>query len=142
MVHALKESWRVLKDGGRMVDLRPFASGWPLEIVSRGSAQLAGRLDDHKRVTVDDISNTAIAETVQGGWFQNEREDVFDYAYYWDSVEEMIAYVEDDWSDSAVVPTNVMLEARRLVDIAGDPVEVRIRRKMKIAGYRKLKTSK
>ena len=142
MVHALAESWRVVRYGGRMIDLRPLASGWPLEIVSPDTEILAGRLDDNKRIRVDVASNNAISAAIQRGWFTKESEDLFEYAYYWDTVEEMMAYVEADWGNAAVVPNDVAVEAHRLVDIAGDRVEIRIRRTMVIASYRKLTTYK
>lgn len=137
MVHALAESWRILRSGGRLIDLRPMASGWPVEIVGPGIEKLAGRLDDGKRIRVDDASNDAVLEAVQRGWLKKESEDYFDYAYYWETVEEMVEYVEADWCNAATIPDNVLAEAHRLVDVAGEEVEIRIRRAMVIARYRK-----
>lgn len=138
MVHALMESWRVVRVGGRLLDLRPLASGWPVEIVSQDAEMLAGRLDDKKRIGEDTASNNAVSEAVQRGWFKKESEDIFEYAYYWDTVEEMIEYVGADWWNSAIVPENVMAEAHRLVHLAGGQAEIRIRRSMVLASYRKL----
>jgi hypothetical protein len=138
MVHALAESWRILKPGGKIIDLRPKASGWPVEIVGSGTEKLAGRLDDRKRMRVDDASNGAISEAVQRSWFKKESEENFDYAYYWATVEEMVEYVEVDWSNAATIPDKVLAETHRLVDGEGENVEIRIRRAMVIARYRKL----
>jgi hypothetical protein len=114
-----------------------MASGWPVEIVGPGIEELAGRLDDSKRIRVDDASNDAVLEAVQRGWLKKESEDYFDYAYYWETVEEMVEYVEADWCNAATIPDNVLAEAHRLVDVAGEEVEIRIRRAMVIARYRK-----
>ena len=88
MVHALAESWRVLKVGGRLIDLRPYSSGWPLEIVHRDTEMLAGPLDDKMGVSVDVASDNAVLEAVQRGWFEKEHEGSFEYAweYQWDEV--------------------------------------------------------
>lgn len=125
-----------------MIDLRPLASGWPVEIVSPDTEILAGRIDDNKRIRVDVASNNAVSAAIQRGWFKKENEDLFEYAYYWDTVEEMMAYVEADWWNAAVVPNDVAVEAHRLVEVAGERVEIRIRRTMVIASYRKLTTFK
>jgi len=138
MVHALAESWRVLKVGGRLIDLRPFASGWPVEIVNRDTQMLAGPLDDEIGLSVDISSDNAVLEAVQRGWFEKENEGSFEYNYYWDSVDEMNEFVKAEWCNSATVPDSVLSEARRLVQLTGEQVQIRIRRTMLIACYRKL----
>jgi hypothetical protein len=138
MVHALAESWRVLKAGGRLIDLRPYSSGWPVEIVSRDTQMLAGPLDDSVGLGVDIASDNAVLEAVQSGWFEKENKGSFEYAYYWDSVDEMNEFVKEKWCNSATVPDSVLSEARRLVQLTGEQVQIRIRRTMLIASYRKL----
>jgi hypothetical protein len=138
MVHALAESWRLMRFGGTMIDLRPMASGWPVEIVSKNSEIIAGLLDDNNRKLVDAASDDAVSEAVQRGWFKKVSEDYFDYEYYWDTVEEMVEYVESDWCNAATIPESVLAEVHRLVDVTGEEVEIRIRRAMVIASYRKL----
>lgn len=138
MVHALAESWRVLKVGGRLIDLRPYASGRPVEIVSRDTQMLAGPLDDEIGLSVDIASDNAVLEAVQRGWFEKENEGSFEYAYYWHSVDEMNEFIQAKWCNSATVPDSVMSEARRLVQLTAEQVQVRIRRTMLITSYRKL----
>lgn len=138
MVHALAESWRVLQVGGRLIDLRPYSSGWPVEIVSRDRQMLAGPLDDTIGLGVDIASDNAVLEAIQRGLLEKENEGTFEYAYYWDSVDEMNDFVKTKWCDSATVPDSVLSEARRLVQSTGGQAQVRIRRTMRIASYRKL----
>lgn len=138
MVHALAECWRVLRVGGKLIDLRPHGSVWPVEIVSRDTRILAGQLDD-KLGTSDDIaSDIAVSEAVRRRWFEKENEEFFEYAYYWDTVDEMNSFIEVEWSDLAAVPDNVLSETRRLVQLTGERVQIRVRRTMLIASYRKL----
>jgi hypothetical protein len=115
-----------------------MASGCPVEILTRGSEKLAGRLDDNNRTREDVASNNAISEVVQKGWFKKESEYFFEYTYYWDTVEEMIEYIEADWGNSVIVPDNLLAETHRLVQAADKGVEIRIRRTMVIASYRKV----
>jgi hypothetical protein len=138
MVHALAESRRVLKAGGRLIDLRPYSSGWPVEILSRGTQTLVGPLDDSIGLGVDIASDNAVLEAIQRGWFEKENEGSFKFAYYWDSVDGMNEFVKENWRKSATVPASVLAEARRLVQLTGEQVEVRIRRTMLVASYRKL----
>jgi hypothetical protein len=142
MVHALAESCRVLKAGGRLVDLRPYSSGWPLEVVTPNTQMLAGPLDDTIGQSVDIASDTAVLEALQRGWFQAENKTSFQYTYYWDTVDDMHEYLEANWEESATVPDSVLSKARRLVQRANKPAQIRIRRTMSLASYRKLAEAK
>lgn len=121
-----------------MIDLRPIASGWPVEILTKTSELFVGRLDDSDRSKTDSATNRAIMDAVRSGWFRKEYEDSYDYAYYWDSVEKMKAFIEEDWSETAFLSNDVADEAQRLLLEAGAGAEIRIRRNMVIARYRKL----
>ena len=139
MVHALVECWRVLRGDGRLIDLRPHVSGWPVEIVSPDTRILVGQLDDKAGIRDDIAADIAISKAIRRGWFEVENEAFFEYAYYWNSVDEMNAYIETEWSNLVAVQGNVLSEARRLVQLTSEPVQIRIRRTMLIGSYRKLK---
>lgn len=138
MVHALAECRRVLQVGGRLIDLRPHAAGWPVEIVGQDTRILAGQLDDVLGRSDDIASDIAVSEAVRRGWFEKENEEFFEYSYYWDTVDQMNEFIEAEWCDFASVPDNVLSETRRLVQLTGEPVQIRVRRTMLIASYRKL----
>jgi hypothetical protein len=99
---------------------------------------LAGPLDDSIGQSVDIASDNAVREAVQKGWFEVENQDAFEYAYYWDSVEGMHAFLEENWKESATVPGSLLAKARRLEELAAKPVQIRIRRTLLIASYGKL----
>jgi hypothetical protein len=143
MVHALTECWRILIFGGRLIDLRPYKSEWPVEIVSRDTRILAGRLDENKNgLSDDEASDNAISEVIQRGWFKEERKELFEYAYYWDTVDQMNEYVKTEWNNSAIMPENVLSNAQHIARVAGEQVQIRIRRIMLIARYRKMTKDK
>lgn len=77
MVHALAESWRILRVYGQLIDLRLLTSGWLVEVVGEGEAMLAGRLDDTLRVCHNIASDKATAEVVERGWFRQESREFF-----------------------------------------------------------------
>jgi hypothetical protein len=99
---------------------------------------LAGPLDDSIGQDVDVACDKAVEEAVRRGWFEVENQDAFEYAYYWDSVEGMAAFLKENWKESARVPGSLLAEARRLEQAAGEPVEVRVRRSLLIVSYRRL----
>jgi hypothetical protein len=139
MVHALSEIYRVLRTGGKLIDLRPIASGWPVEIISPVLESLAGRLDDRRKEVDDLASDQALAEAVQRGLYKKQDEVFFDFFYYWETVEGMIAYINNEWTDSANLPDDVAAEAKRLTNTTGENTKIRVRRKMMLARYEKLK---
>lgn len=129
--------------GGRLIDLRPYKSEWPIEIVSRDKQILAGRLDENQNgLSDDEASDNAISEVIQRGWFKEESKEFFEYAYYWDTVDQMNEYVKTEWSNLAIIPTNVLSNAHRIARVAGEQVQIRIRRIMLIARYRKMTKDK
>jgi len=138
MVHALAEVWRVLRADGHLIDLRPIAAQWPVEVVTATEASLAGWLDTTPKIPGDRTSDRAISEVVERGWFKEESATTFPFAYYWQTVEEMQAYLKVNWADSAVLPDPVRIEARRLAHLAGRPVQIRIQQTIHLARYRKV----
>ena len=117
--------------------MRPYKSEWPVEIVSRDTQILTGRLDVNKENSDDAASDNAVSEVIKKGWFEKESKDFFEYSYYWDTVDQMNEYVNTEWSNSVIMPENVLSIARRITRVAGEQVQIRIRRTMHIARYRK-----
>lgn len=138
MVHALKESWRVLQAGGRLIDIRPHVTGWPVELVSRHTRILAGQLEDKKVSSADSDSDFAMAEAVDQGLFRREHEEFFEYAYHWDTVEQMRDYVTAKWPNSTAIPDKLLPELRHLLQRADKQVQICIRRTMLASSYQKI----
>jgi hypothetical protein len=112
MVHALAECRRVLRTAGLLIDLRPFAGNWPLEVVapsasptrSTPGAWAVGRVDDSQERPDDQAANAAIAHAVRAGWFRAERTTTFEYAWYWDTLAELEAYIAERWATVLRLP--------------------------------------
>ncbi len=100
MVHALQEAWRVLVSHGILIDVRPISADAQLEIVTHDESVSAGIVDMSLDIASDIAADNAINDVIQKGNFKYLKMDErFDVSYYWTSVEEMKAYVDDKWKN-------------------------------------------
>src|SRR5437773_1748003 len=130
MVHALAECRRVLVPGGLLIDLRPTAGNWPLEVVAGPRTWPAGPLDDTLELPDDQAANAALRHAVRAGWFISERATTFDYAWYWDTLAELEAYIAERWNTIMRLPETTRAALIRLLAPAGSGARVRLRRGM------------
>ena len=136
-MHALEESWRVLRPNGELIDLRPIASDPPVEIVSDKVSKSAGHFDDSRRRVGDLAADQALDQVVGRGLFEQDGVKQFRFSLYWNSTDDMQAYVENRWSNGEI-PSAVLKHAEQLTKMARDSVKVRIQRKMHLATYGKM----
>jgi hypothetical protein len=136
MVHALQETWRVLTAEGNMIDLRPLAGESRVEVLVGDEVLSAGLVDESGDEPDDIAANKALAHLVSEGRFILEQQAFFDYALYWDTPDEMKAYVEARWTKSRL-PDEVLAKTRRLAAGHSPATKIRLRRRMIIARYRK-----
>src|SRR5258707_450223 len=100
MVHALEEIQRVLVPNGILIDLRPLADNWRVEVVSLREVKRTGRVEDLPEQTNGDLAaNEAMKEVEKRGWFKREQDELFPFIYSWDTPSEMEEFVKEDWAD-------------------------------------------
>lgn len=142
MVHALEQLWEVLKPGGHLVDMRPISYNCVLEVILTRDSRQAGIIDDSEGVPDEDAADRAIAYTVRRGLYKRLDTQKFDFSNYWDNLAEMQAYVQERWSDIAVIPEDSIREARRLLaGAAGKQTRIRVRYPVRIVTYLKPKNA-
>ena len=137
MVHALQECWRVLEPEGLLIDLRPFHSNPELEVITADRIFVPGHVDDRGGAPDDIAADEAIAEVVRRGLFTLTKQDLFKYADYWDTLEGLLEHADERWRDFACIPPFVVEGARRCIASSGPHYQIRVRRKVHIAVYRK-----
>ena len=138
MVHALQEILRVLTREGTLIDLRPLAGNWPVEVVSRRAVHEVGRVTDLPQGLDDDAAaNRTIARAADDGWFVREKEEMFPLYYYWDSPKALEDYVEENWSDFVSIDQDVYRRLRSVWALADADARVRVRANMLITRWRK-----
>jgi hypothetical protein len=138
MVHALSEVRRVLSPDGILIDLRPLADNWPVEVVSLREVRRTGRVLDLPAQTGGDAaSNAAMQEVERHGWFTAEAQQSFPFMYTWDTPSEMEEFVNDDWQDFIDLDDETKRATRAAWAVADADSRVRIRVNVWIARWRK-----
>ncbi len=139
MVHALEEIRRSLAPGGILIDLRPLAARWPVEVATGRDSLEAGHISDRPAGLEDDeAANTAIRKAAKNGWFELERQEFFPFFYYWDSPQEMQEYIEEEWDNFAIIEETDWRNIRARWSVANAEARVRIRVNMLISRWKKL----
>jgi hypothetical protein len=138
MVHALAEIRRVLVPDGILIDLRPLADNWRVEVVSLREIKRTGRVEDLPEQTNGDIaSNEAMKEVERRGWFKREQDELFPFFYSWDTPSEMEEFIDDDWSDFVGMEDDTRHATRSAWAVADADSRVRVRVEIWIARWRK-----
>jgi hypothetical protein len=138
MVHALEEAWRVLVSRGILVDLRPLCIDIPLEILSPAASESAGLVDMNPDIDKDIAAEAATQAVVRDGFYKELKRETFDFAYYWNTVREFKADLDERWKDEVILPADVLKRARAMYKKHGDTARVRIRIRMLLAKFAKL----
>lgn len=127
----------MLVPSGQLVDIRPQATNPEVEVVLHKSVQIAGHLDDSASEIDYQAADSAMATMIAHGRFAKQRQKRFTFAYYWQTPDEMKAYIEEVWSSYSVLSPLVVQQAAKLSP-KGHPVQYRIRESVIIADYRRL----
>lgn len=139
MVHALQEVWRVLLPGGVLIDIRPLAERWPIEVVSARGATETGRVNDlPEQINADVASNKAMQAVASRGWFWREQEALFPFFYSWDTPSEMDEFIADDWADFIELSEETRRATRAAWATSDADSRVRVRMKVLISRWRKI----
>jgi len=139
MVHALEEIRRVLVPDGILIDLRPLADNWRVEVVSLREVKRTGRVGDLPEQTNGDLaSNAAMMEVEQRRWFKREQDELFSFVYSWDTPSEMEEFVNEDWGDFIELAEDTKRATRAAWAVADGDSRVRIKMNVWIARWLKI----
>jgi hypothetical protein len=137
MVHALAEIRRVLAPDGILIDIRPLADCWPVEVVSTRGFKETGRVDDlPEQVNADIASNEAMKDVESRGWFIREQEEFFPFFYSWDTPNEMEEYIAEDWTDFAGLSDDTKKMTRAAWASADADARVQVKVKILISRWK------
>jgi hypothetical protein len=138
MVHALRETWRVLKTGGWLFDLRPISVDVPLLIMTDQGWESAG-MPDQSPDRVDDLAaDRAIRVVVRRGWFTRVMQHYFSVNNYWDHLKEFREDMQESWKDDILVSEETWRQARRLFKKGSGKPRILFPFRKKISVYLKI----
>lgn len=126
---------------GILIDLRPLADHWRVEVVSQREVKRTGRvLDLPEQTSGDAAANQATQVAELRGWFKREQAELFPFFYSWDTPREMEEFVNDDWKDFIDLDDETKRRTRATWAIADADSRVRIRMEVWIARSRRQST--
>jgi hypothetical protein len=138
MVHALEEIKRSLGPNGTLIDLRPLADRWPVEVTTVEAVHETGRLTDLPAgLSDDEAANSAMEETARLGWFIRQEEHIFQMYIYWDDPQEMSTYMSERWADFVKLETETLQATQLAWEETNEEKHVRIQMKMLLTRWRK-----
>ncbi len=139
MVHALGEIHRVLVPDGILIDLRPIADSWAIEVFSAGETRETGQVTDLPSGLEDDeAANQAMRESEAKGWFTRESETFFPLHYVWDTASEMEKWVDEEWTTFIGLGDEARRATRSAWALGNADSRVRVRAKMLITRWKAL----
>ena len=139
MVHALDEIRIVLVTDGVLIDLRPIAGQWRVEVFSARELRQTGTLTDLPAGLEDDkAANQAMAEGERKKWFLREREELFPIHYIWDSASEMEEWIETEWEGFVGLGEEVRRATRSAWALGDADSRVRVEVQVLITRWKKL----
>jgi hypothetical protein len=121
-----------------LIDLRPVADRWPVEVMATKARWVVGQLEDLPLQLADDAAcANAMSQAARAGWFVQEGAQTFDLWYSWDTPEAMRDYIVEEWNGYCELLAQVYEQAQALWVQAGSGRIMRVRLKMHLGRWRK-----
>ena len=129
----------MLIPGGILIDLRPLADNWRVEVVSLREVKKTGRVEDLPGQTNGDLaSNEAMQEIEKRARFKREQDELFAFIYSWDTPSEMEEFVQEDWGEFIELAEDTKRATRAAWAVADGDSRVRIKMNVLIARWQKI----
>ena len=123
MVHALKQTQRILRPNGLLINVHDLPTPQVVEVHAKNVFHKVGWIVDR-----EDMDNTrsalkALAQVVNEGDLFLEDERDFAFNIYADNLPEMQAYLAEWWS-SAVIAENIIARIKVLLKYESQPAKI------------------
>ena len=140
MVHALEQTWRLLKPDGVLVNILPAPGGTFFEVHHDAIALFS---ECNRETLSEDVlqAEAAIRQVLVRGLFYIDQEDEFEFHIYGSSVSEVRAYWEEQnafdeepKSEERLAREDLLFEQiNKIMDELGVGAEVALRERVRIA---------
>ena len=102
MVHALETIYCLLGLTGRLIDIHPRGKPTPLYALDDNAKGLLGLIQETDDFIEYRQADAAIQDLVSRNWFLLAQKEVFEYATYANSLEELSEFLTETWSDAVI----------------------------------------
>ena len=137
MVHALHQIHQLLKPNGLLIDIHPTNELATLEVRVGEQVTPAGWIYEWDDYVEYEWADNALQRAINVQWFELERDGVFSFVWYADSMAELREYLAEEWHD-ALIDEVTFMRAQELLNTPEHDKEVIVRETIKMARYRKL----
>lgn len=138
MVHALHETWRVLKPGGFLIDLRPISIDVPLYVLTDDGWKTTGMPDQSPDRVLDLAADRAIRYLVGDGSLILVKRRYFTVSHYWNTLTALKQDVEEFWKEDVIISKEIWQQARQLYKSGHGKRRLRFPFRKKISLYQKV----
>lgn len=132
MVHALEKIYELLQPDGALIDIHPTGEPPPIEVRIGDQVTCVGWLKESDDFIEYGQADAALAQVVERGLFNVERESTFLYATYAGSVSELREYLAREWKD-AILDEASAARAEELLSTSEPDHELALRERIRIA---------
>ncbi len=123
MVHALRETHRLLRPNGLLVDIHGLPTPHVIEVHSPEKVDKVGWLLDRDDFENERFAFNALAQSVVDGHFILEDERDFTHNVYLDSLDEFQQWLAEWWT-SAILPQGTISRIEELLRHAGGSARI------------------
>lgn len=136
MVHALEKIQQLLKPGGLLLDIHP--TNEPATITVRLREQLipAGWIKESDDYVEYEWADEAVSAAVNSGLFIQERRGTFEFVWHADSLNDLRAYLAEEWQD-AIIDEVTAMRLEELLKLPVHDKEIVVSEAIGIARYRR-----
>ena len=135
MVHALEQISQMLKPDGILLDIHP--TNEPAAIAVRLREQLipAGWLHESDDYVEYEWADEALQRVVDDRRFALERVGMFEFVWHADSLNDLRAYLAEEWKD-AIIDDMTAMRIEELLKLPVHDKEILVSEAIRIARYR------
>ena len=135
MVHALEKIQQLLKPGGILLDIHPTNEMAAMAVRLREQLIPAGWLNESDDYVEYEWADEALQQVVSSGQFALERVGTFEFVWHADSLNDLRAYLAEEWKD-AIIDDMTAMRIEELLKLPVHDKEILVSEAIRIARYR------
>ena len=137
MVHALETIHARLKPGGILLDIHPTNEPATIDVRLREQIIPAGWISESDDYVEYEWADEAANAAVNGGLFTQERCGTFKFIWHADSMNELRAYLAEEWKD-AIIDDVTAMRIEELLKLPVHDKEILVSEAIRITRYRRV----